>query len=466
MGLAVLNGPRSPTVLSQPPNCRVLMLVNNDLSYDSRVRRSASLIADNGHKVTLIAFGGSTSSQELATDNLEVHRVRSTPHFRRLGGLLKQAGTSKGARRKLAIAARILREFVFFSRQAGPKGILTSALVGTFLSRELVRGMLAGKSLIPLLQMIEYSAFLARHCRVREYSHVYVHDARLLPVVRVLTSFGRKLGMGSASLVYDVHELVEGQEHVYGDGTALLSSVEVRCMAGVSHFVYVSAALAETHSESRPVGVPWEVVHNYPSRTAIESLENFPQSGSVKAGTEAVYSGLLSPLRGLETVLNAMPVLDLDLRVIYAPHQRDYFEKLEFLAKSLGVERRISGQPFVQPEDLLVELSGSCFGVLPLLRNDPKSGGLIKNHQVALTNKLFEYVAAGLPVVVSDCAAQARFVLENGIGVVFESGSPSSFRDAVRVLLANLSKFNEAVQETRPAIEWELQRDRLLAPFS
>lgn len=48
------------------------------------------------------------------------------------------------------------------------------------------------------------------------------------------------------------------------------------------------------------------------------------------------------------------------------------------------------------------------------------------NHDIAVTNKFCEYLAAGLPIVTSDTLARATLVRELGLGVVYTAGDPHS----------------------------------------
>ena len=49
-----------------------------------------------------------------------------------------------------------------------------------------------------------------------------------------------------------------------------------------------------------------------------------------------------------------------------------------------------------------------------------------ENHRLALPNKVFEYVAAGVPVVVSDLPEISAFVRRLGVGWTVAAGDPVS----------------------------------------
>jgi glycosyltransferase involved in cell wall biosynthesis len=86
-----------------------------------------------------------------------------------------------------------------------------------------------------------------------------------------------------------------------------------------------------------------------------------------------------------------------------------------------------------------------------------------ENHRLALPNKLFEYLAAGLPVVVSDLSEMRRLVTERGVGWVTDSGDPA---DIARVLDQALDSLDdgalrERVREAAAELNWPHERSRL-----
>jgi glycosyltransferase involved in cell wall biosynthesis len=57
------------------------------------------------------------------------------------------------------------------------------------------------------------------------------------------------------------------------------------------------------------------------------------------------------------------------------------------------------------------------------------------NHDIAVTNKFCEYIAAGLPIVTSDTPAQADLVRRLQLGAVYTAGDPASLAEAVQDVL-------------------------------
>src|SRR5690606_12587088 len=113
-------------------------------------------------------------------------------------------------------------------------------------------------------------------------------------------------------------------------------------------------------------------------------------------------------------------------------------------ARERGVADRVHFLDPVPPADVVAELASADVGVLPLRH--------FGSHEVALANKLFEYLHAGLPMVVSDCAAQEQFVRRFGLGEVHPAEDSGALAAAVRSVLVDLPVWRAAV-EASPARE-------------
>jgi glycosyltransferase involved in cell wall biosynthesis len=133
-----------------------------------------------------------------------------------------------------------------------------------------------------------------------------------------------------------------------------------------------------------------------------------------------------------------------------------YAEQLERLAEQLGVSGRTHFHPPVALAELLSYTHQADVGVSLLVDS-------CENHRLALPNKLFEYLAAGLPVVVSDLPEMRRLVTERGVGWVTDSSDPA---DIARVLGEALGErgdhgLRERVRAAAAELNWAHERSRL-----
>jgi glycosyltransferase involved in cell wall biosynthesis len=102
--------------------------------------------------------------------------------------------------------------------------------------------------------------------------------------------------------------------------------------------------------------------------------------------------------------------------------------------------------------DRLLDFTAACdVGVVPL-------NNLNLNNYLGDTNKLFEYLAAGLAVVGSDFPEVRRAVLENGVGpvgAVFNPLDPHSIGEALDRVEAELPEMRANAAAVRAQFSWE-----------
>lgn len=167
--------------------------------------------------------------------------------------------------------------------------------------------------------------------------------------------------------------------------------------------------------------------------TPIGGVADAPPQGTVRdvAGvgddvTLLVYSGGISWARGLETLVDGMAHLpeNVHLAIVSVPFPHPMEPFLQERAENLGLGHRIHVMGPVDQSVLFGYLSGADIAVHPLPGGSP-------NHDAAMPNKLFEYLHAGLPLVVSDAKLMAEFVSSHRVGQVFRSQDAVAFANAV-----------------------------------
>jgi glycosyltransferase involved in cell wall biosynthesis len=178
----------------------------------------------------------------------------------------------------------------------------------------------------------------------------------------------------------------------------------------------------------------------------------------VRPGTPlAVYSGALSAARGVDTLVRALPLLpDLHVAVVAVPFPHPMGARLRALADSLGVATRLHLVPPVPSHEVPAYLRGADLAVNSLLADS-------MSHDMALPNKLFEFLHAGVPMAVSDCRAMAEFVQGNGLGTVFRAGDAPDFARAARELLAEPPRPDTAM--LRATYSWQGQEPSLVGVY-
>lgn len=169
----------------------------------------------------------------------------------------------------------------------------------------------------------------------------------------------------------------------------------------------------------------------------------FTQAGSAPAHTlldrdpeeyKLVYVGVVTVERGLEDIIRAMQTVAARIPKVrmYIVGSGPYEPALRRITAEEGVEELVvfvGRVPFAQVYSYVEK---SDLGLIPHLNNDFIN--------TTIPNKLFQYMAMGKPLLVSNAKPLARIVGECGCGFVFESGNPA---DAACKILAAWAARND-----------------------
>lgn len=365
--------------MSQPP-ARVVMVVNNGMANDARVIKTALSLARAGAEVSVLGVASAGAPRAEAS----------------AGGV------------------RFVRLPVFPRR--GP----SAAYVGYALRRRRGRLGPAQRWRTALAATRRYAAAFVPQLRSLAPDVVHVHDVHLLAAV--LEAW--PLPDSRPVIVYDAHEYVADLA-VSGARTRRVvqgwAALERECIPHVDRVITVAEPIARRLAAEHSLRAPVAVVHNAPiGWDDAASSRDLRAEAAVGAEVPlAVYSGAVSRARGLDTVVDALAgCAGAHLAVVAVPHPHPMAGELLRQAERAGVVDRVHLVPPVPAHEVPAYLSGADVGVSPI-RGDSAS------YDMALPNKLFEFVHAGLAVATSDIAAMAAFVTQHRLGTVFRQGDPA-----------------------------------------
>ncbi|HXG46765.1 MAG TPA: glycosyltransferase [Methylomirabilota bacterium] len=218
----------------------------------------------------------------------------------------------------------------------------------------------------------------------------------------------------------------------------------------------IADGLATRYQSPKPIGI----VRNIPEMeqvVASASPQNLRKRLGIAPGQRIfMYQGGLGPSRNLEPVIQAMRYVRGAALVIRGPGYEDYGEIYLELAKSLKVADRVFCLPPVPSTRVVVEARAADAGIWTLLANV----GL--NFKLALPNKVFEYIAAGVPLLVANLPEVRRLVDEFEIGLCFEPDDPRSIAACMNRFIADpgllercRANMHRAQQELSGGKEWQ-----------
>jgi glycosyltransferase involved in cell wall biosynthesis len=502
------------------------MVVANDLSIDARVRRVAKTIAGAGPRVTVLGISPSKRREEfslgeasavlLPIDEILRSNTDKTPflaksdsrilslqlqvassgyfnHQRTVGAEIgwlqhefwQHQSQRLAARRlvanerpthllgkvvrKIRLATHLLGGSVLRARFQWTEAFLRIRLKSRYFLFEQGQGQRLKRLATAIAEEEAQSNWRTIHPELHDYDAafgpeldrlqpdvIHVHDVHLLGVAA--RSVGRAHIAGNPpKLIYDSHEFVPGLAKSSRHAAIGWASLEREYIHRADRIVTVSKPMAELIAREYGLSSIPDVVMNTPDSGIQTSVSVRKAAGVADSIPLVVYSGGITPERGVRTLVEAIGRLDRAHLVLVTERDR-YTLELEELASAAGYLDRVHVLPYVPPDEVAAFLESATIGVSPI-SSAPLS------HRVTLPNKIFEYMHARLPVVVSDCPATADLVRDHGIGEVFASGDTDDLTRTIDHVLRNLATYHASYDRQPELLDrysWEAQRENLL----
>lgn len=132
-----------------------------------------------------------------------------------------------------------------------------------------------------------------------------------------------------------------------------------------------------------------------------------------------LWQGGTGPSRMIEPIIDALALAPRVTLVIRGPSLDLYGEGYRERAARAGAPERLKLLPPVPSADVVAAAAGADVGVWTL-------PNISKNFYYALPNKIFEYLAAGLPLLVADFPEARKIAEGQQVGLCFDPYSPAS----------------------------------------
>jgi glycosyltransferase involved in cell wall biosynthesis len=275
----------------------------------------------------------------------------------------------------------------------------------------------------------------------------HLHDPELLIVALLLKKRGYRV-------VFDCHEdyaqKIRGKDWIPKFARPALSATYRRfsrmVLPKLDHIVAAADGVAAALETSNVT-----VIRNLPSVAQITCNRDFRR----RQPDMVLYTGGLTGKRGIEQVIRGLiEYCSVPWRLVIVGRENKLVRKR--LADYLE-DGRIDYRGIVSFEEVVEMMGIASIGVVC---NQPYFG-----YQDALPNKLFEFMAAGLPVVCSAFPVWKELVEGNGAGTTCDSEIPASIAAACARLLSNATERRNMGERGRTLIEneysWEKEAARL-----
>ncbi len=392
------------------------MLVWNEFINDARVLKEAESLQKNGYCVTVYALHtpGVTLKQEMLASGVQIKRILRSPLwiFRKSRNK-KITNTLKGPINKIGLFKKIFHV---------------------------------------LSRLWTHLCFVV--CLVKSKADIiHAHDVNMLPTAWFAALLTRSL------LIYDAHEISVDREG-YSSFRSFVWYIEKLI------FPYVDGAITTTDIRAkffaRAYKVPRPIVlRNCPNYTRAKKSSLIREELKLhQPWPIIVYQGGLQQGRGLEMLISVVSQIKNAYFVFIGGGRLKI--SLQNMIMSQHIEKRVHFIDTVSLKMLPIYTASADIGIQPIENT-------CLNHYSTDSNKLFEYIMAGLPVIAADFPEIAKIIEKHEVGETFRAGDPNAMIAAINKLLLDpklCAYYSERAIHAAKKLNWEDEESKLLEMYN
>jgi glycosyltransferase involved in cell wall biosynthesis len=421
---------------------KVGMFVWNHFTNDARVLRECTALSEAGYEVDLICIHDPRDAAlprfEQRNERFKVYRIRRYPLL--LEQMQKFYRFSLQNKLFGAFCLLLWGLFVYLS----PILVVTLTLIALLLLKTKARVLWVRGSLITRMILKGYQ---------KNYDIYHSNDLNTLPQGYICSKWRIK----PKKLIYDSHEV---QTSRTGYNSPLHGKLEGFLINKIDEMIVENHTRAKYNEDL--YGFYPHVVHNYPFKQISQSTEkvdlyeilNIPRNEKI-----LLYQGGIQTGRGLDKLIKAAPLFNEGVLVLVGDGKIK--PELQEMVKEMGLEEKIKFHPKVPLADLPKFTRNGYMG-FQVLNN------VCFNHYSASSNKLFEYMMSGIPVIACSFPEIQRVVAGEEIGLCIDSHDPESIAEGVNYLLSHPDERERMAANSfkaRNQFNWEEEKSGFLTVY-
>ena len=257
--------------------------------------------------------------------------------------------------------------------------------------------------------------------------------------------------ISSCKLIYDSHEFFTEVPELISRplSKSFWLKLESFIFPKLKNVISVNDKIAGLYSTKYEV--PITVVRNVP-RT-IYSSQSIALSFLKKNQKTIIYQGALNIGRGLELMINTMPFLKEYALLIIG--EGDNSNQLKARVKQLHLQHQIFFLGRVLPHELINVTNQADVGIS--LEED-----LGLNYRFCLPNKIFDYIQAGIPVLVSDLPLLKNLIDNYRIGEYVKSREPKNLAKQIACIIQKKLDYKNELKRASKELNWNKEKKILI----
>ncbi len=305
-----------------------------------------------------------------------------------------------------------------------------------------------------IIQQLKYIEFFIRVIsKYKSYDIFHCNDIEALPIGVVNKLFFNR----KTKIVYDAHEHETERNGAKGINKYFIKMLEKLLIRFADKVITVSHSIAKDYVRLYRITEP-SLVFNCPYLTEFYTSNKLRSNLDIPEDQIVfLYQGGLSRGRGIEVILETFSKIeDKRYAVIFMGYGILENEIKSYCKDNVNIYYHSA----VPPIELLNYTAGADYG-LSIIEN------VCLSYDYCLPNKLFEYIMAEVPVVVSNLFEMRSLVYKSGIGTICKTNTPYDLEKAI-IEISNMdrNKLRSNCNSLKKEYNWENQEKVLLKEYS
>ena len=239
--------------------------------------------------------------------------------------------------------------------------------------------------------------------------------------------------------IYDSHEWWLGRQRQYRK-TPIIdrneAKLEAQLAGQAAAVITVGESIAKLMERERGLEKVFVVRNSFPNGGDNSKKVVTPPRG-------LIYAGRIDAYRELEVTMAIAAEISLPICWM-GEHENQWSANFVPRARTLGIEV-LTSQPIASVTTAM-QNAGLVFVT---------HSNRFESHRLALPNKLFHAVHAGVPVIATDVTELGRIVRKYDIGELYEPENAQSMEDAIVRAISRHSELISNVEAARTALSWD-----------
>jgi glycosyltransferase involved in cell wall biosynthesis len=260
-------------------------------------------------------------------------------------------------------------------------------------------------------------------------------------------------------VIYDTHEYFCGMPELTNKPFArsVWRGIERCIFPKLETVITVNQSVADLYKEE--YNTELTVIRNYPMTTEQRSFKSKEALG-IPSGTRVIlYQGAVNVDRGLEEAVEAMQWIENAVLVIVGGGNA--FQSLEKLVAAQEYSDRIILRGWLPFTELIDYTAHADIGLAIEKGNN-------LNYKYSLSNKLFDYIQSGLPILSSRLVENERLMAKWEIGTFIDNHEAKHISRQISYMLSDEGQrtmWKENLEKAKQAYTWEGQQAEMLAVY-